>query len=247
MSQEVAIIGTGPAGMLAAHAAEQSGAVVTMLTDGRPSMIGGAQYLHRSIPGLTAPDPDGFVRFKYVGTPEEYSQKIYGRPDAPTSWGKYTGLVPAWSLQAAYRDLQIRFESRMRIEQVQGSDIMGLCAAYDLVVNSAPRRLFCLHQHVFSSVPLWVSSDRVDPIEPNSVVYLGDPAPCCRISNIWGQRSFEYAAAWHGAMKTYKPNGHACTCHPHDNYMTVGRYGAWDKDQLTSDAYQQVHDALHAL
>lgn len=246
--RQVAIIGTGPAGMLAAEAAQQAGAKVTLITDGKPSMITGAQYLHMAIPGLTAPEPDGFVRFKYIGTEEEYAQKLYGRPDAPTSWGRYTGLVPAWSLKTAYDTLRKNYEDRMMITQVEAGDIMDLVIAYDLVVNSAPRRIFCQHNHVFASAPLWVSTDSVDPIEPNSVVYLGDPAPCCRMSNIWGQRSFEYSQPWHGANKTYKPNGHACTCHGnYTNYLPVGRYGAWDRDQLTSDAFLAVTDALHKL
>src|SRR5262245_15995908 len=81
----VVVLGCGPAGLLAAHAASLYGCDVRILSIRQPSIISGAQFLHEHIPGVTG-DIDGHVLFMKAGTAGGYAKKVYGNSRIPTSW-----------------------------------------------------------------------------------------------------------------------------------------------------------------
>ena len=57
----VAVLGCGPAGLIAAWAAEQAGADVQIYSKKVQSIIPGSQYLHGPIPGVSSPYAEGVV------------------------------------------------------------------------------------------------------------------------------------------------------------------------------------------
>jgi hypothetical protein len=73
----LAIVGCGPAGMLAAHACFLEGVEFEVFSNvDQPSLIGGAQYLHEFIPGIEI--RPGKVDYKFVGDRQGYHIKAHG-------------------------------------------------------------------------------------------------------------------------------------------------------------------------
>jgi hypothetical protein len=76
---KVAVIGCGPAGLAAAHAAYGLGAEVTIFSPGVKSPQRGPLILQRPIPGITTDHPDGYIRQIVVGgSILDYRYKLYG-------------------------------------------------------------------------------------------------------------------------------------------------------------------------
>ena len=68
MKPEVAIIGAGPCGLLAAYAVESRGCEATLFAPEIRDEFLGAQVLHKSIPGLTGVFSDAIVHIARWGT-----------------------------------------------------------------------------------------------------------------------------------------------------------------------------------
>lgn len=99
------VLGCGPAGLFAAHAARSLGFAVDILSRKRRSEMFGAQYLHTDIPGLTDDQHPFEVEYRLNGSLDSYLHKVYGEkiPDP----GKITveslvGKYPAWDIRRAY-------------------------------------------------------------------------------------------------------------------------------------------------
>lgn len=103
----IAILGCGPAGLIAAQTAREHGASVKVFSKGAvPSYIAGTQYLHSRVPGVNDRQPDGYIKVRKLGTREGYAEKVYGYPEAPVSWDKYEEKeYPAWDMRALYERL----------------------------------------------------------------------------------------------------------------------------------------------
>lgn len=116
MSREVAIIGCGPAGLLAAHAAVLCDYAPTVLAARvEPSPTAPAVFIHRPIPDLCSAEPDAVVRFVKRGTSHGYAQKVYGDPEHPTSWEKFGAeAMPAWALAPVYGELWHLYSGAVR-------------------------------------------------------------------------------------------------------------------------------------
>src|SRR5678809_864059 len=56
-SVRVLILGCGPSGLIAAHAAYNRGADFIVVSKARKSFMNGAQYLHAPIPGVSIKEP----------------------------------------------------------------------------------------------------------------------------------------------------------------------------------------------
>ena len=75
------ILGSGPAGLFAAHAASMSGSEIMIMSKPRKSFMRGAQYLHRPIPGLSSEQNSFIISYEMVGDIEGYKRKVYGNTD----------------------------------------------------------------------------------------------------------------------------------------------------------------------
>ena len=247
MTKTVAVLGCGPAGLLAAHAATLSGVPqVDIYSVYRPSPIGGAQFLHRSIPEITTEDPDGKVYFTHVGTERGYAVKIYGEENAPTSWGEYhDGEHDVWNMRRAYAQLWATYEPRIIDRSVNPDSVEALSRSYDLVLSTIPLKAICRRTmfHEFESQDVFISNESFT--DENMIVYNGlHAAMWYRASRIFGVPGVEYPFPPPGkeTVKVTKPLRNACDCHP--EIVRLGRYGKWQKGELIHHAYEGAMKAI---
>lgn len=204
--ERVAVIGCGPAGLLAAWGAARCGYKVEIFTDRKsPSTQVGAQYIHHLIPGVTTEDEAQWVTYSHVGTVQGYSKKIYG-PDFPpeeTSWSKFEGVVPAWPMGLIYRRLWNFFEDAIiearidvaRLEKIaQHNHTVFSTMPLDklLTVSEERRDEFYKTEKIFG-YPRMMTPGYRQPHGPNTIVYNGwASVRWYRQSSIFGQEWTEW-------------------------------------------------------
>jgi hypothetical protein len=257
--KRVVVLGCGPAGLLAAHAASLSGADVQIFSRRQKSVISGAQYLHRSVPGLLF-KPDGMVTFTKTGERDCYAKKVYGTSNIPVSWDIFEAYTsrPAWSMQKSYDLLWKMYEDAIRdYEIVQPNDVHDIVQNVnaDLYITSIPLPAICEDGHFFESVDMWIAQGfwpEMVVIPENTVIYNGHRGVAWhRASSLFGHQSMEFGRqpvvipdgvnVIHGV----KPTAHNCDCHP--NWMRVGRFGQWKRGVLVHHAYEEVERALQQM
>lgn len=249
----VLVIGCGPSGLLAAHAAAQRGFGVQIVAPKQKSQMGGAMFLHEPIPDLNDPEePTGYIRLLKVGDPEVYAKKVYGRRNAKVSWNLWDeGLIPAWSMAATYHHLWGKYHDLIEDASVSGSEIAGLVADFDAVISTAPLYKLCENsRHEFRSASVILTARGACDLR-NTIVYNGQETEgWYRTSNIFGYEWTEYpmeceSAPIADARVGRKPTSNTCTCHP--GLIRVGRFGRWERDVLAHHAYKEARDALLKL
>jgi hypothetical protein len=259
----IAVLGSGPAGLLAAHACSASGHDVTIFTKNRdPSPITGAQYIHEPIPGLTNDLPDGVVQFHKVGTAEGYANKVYGDPFAPTSWDLFpVGIRKMWSMKAVYDRLFNEWYENMNTVDIDGEWLDYLEDKRDmfaLVISAIPCPIICKarNQHEFPSVEVvFEDHDHKDAnLGEHYIYYSGSETdPWYRSSHVGGQGWYEYGQKARvdprslgrrerNLRKGIKPLNTTCNCRK--RMIRVGRFGTWTKGVLVHHAYFKALDAL---
>jgi len=257
----VYVLGCGPAGLFAAHAAVEARTPFRIYSRSRQSQIFGAQYLHAPIPGISGPANRFAVTYLLLGTIADYRAKVYGPGStAITSPEKLLGQHPAWDIRQAYQEAWDRY-SRF-IEDMEFKSAIGIEALRQnaprrtLVVSSLPAPLLCLRPdiHRFESARIWASGDAPDlgyycpvTVNTNEVVCNGEASPrWYRASNINGWRSVEWPAGvkppYEHVSEISKPTWTNCDCLP--GILRVGRYGTWTKGELSHQAYTKVREAL---
>jgi hypothetical protein len=255
---KVVVLGCGPAGLLAAHAATLLGADVKIYSKPEKSQIFGAQFIHRAIPEIKVPSRR--IQFLKTGTGDVYAEKVYGDRLEPTSWDKYEeGDHAGWSMRAVYDILWARYE-HLIVPQVLDSDVLGWIEQYDdadCLITSIPAPVLCMSpdgasEHTFMSVPMAVVSDWPWPLdETDTVVYNGETKDAwCRASCFDGHSSVEYGQIVPAGLKGpirrgFKPMWTDCDCRP--QWLRVGRFGKWKRGTLSHTAFEEAHDALHIL
>lgn len=255
--KRVVVLGCGPSGLLAAHAASMEGADVQIFSHKTPSYISGAQYLHERIPGLTM-GIDGHILFTKTGSASGYAKKVYGSSSMDTSWDRFDIGVsrPAWSMQKAYKRLWAMYKDAISDYHVstpgEALALEGIGA--DLFITSLPQAVMCSNpEHIFESVPMHIVPDG-DPaiawVPENTVIYNGHPGIAwSRASNLFGHVSIEFPRTppFHvdNLLHGFKPTMHNCDCNPH--WLRVGRFGQWKRGVLVHHAFKEVTDAMHQM
>jgi hypothetical protein len=274
--KSIAILGTGPAGLMAAQAVALHGRPFSIfgLPDPsghvRKSQIGGAQFLHRGVPTVCDPDqPDMMVRYTKRGTSQGYRAKVYGDGDVPFVSFDNVGdgeTQPAWSLHDVYERMwngicgadghsvnALRITPNILEEWVA----KGL---WDLVVCTIPRPAMCLAYNgaegQTSAHPFWSQTIKVCGEDMganmNEIIYNGDPDQSWyRTSNMGGKVSTEWGeVAPPKYLTTYpivKPIRHGCSCWDDSKVLFAGRYGEWRKGVLVHDAFVDTFKAMEEL
>lgn len=245
----IAILGCGPAGLLAAHACARANVEFHIYSVKRKSPISGAQYLHQPIPGIqNAGSPDGHIAYVKQGTREEYARKVYGNPDTPVSWDKFDeGLHPAWSLRKTYDFLWDEFVKDIEHVSISPKFCAELVEVEELVISSIPAPAICLNaNHRFHQTSIYIRDGGPfyeDKLTTNSIVYNGVPSvPWYRASNLWGHESVEFGRKIRGAVRGMKPTGHNCDCQP--KVLRVGRFGQWQRGVLAHDGFTRTVEYL---
>jgi hypothetical protein len=267
----VAVLGCGPSGLLAAHAARKVvGEDVTLLSMKSRSPILGGQYLHIEVPGITG--EASHVTYLKMGDTEGYSQKVYGRPDVPC-FRFPAGEYPAWSLTEAYNNLWLVWQDQIEHLCVTPDDIEPLCEEYDLVLSTIPRDIICYKDHDFRRQLIRVAQGGtlLSPHVENIVLYSGRSRDSWyRTSNLFGHHTTEWSQASTVEMENqqlfdlfdlppnedeahqeialmagFKPLSTDCDCHSeHDNFHRLGRFGQWSHGVLVSDAFEQAQTII---
>lgn len=253
---KVAVLGCGPAGLMAAWAARENGADVKIFSPGRKSFISGAQYLHDEIPGI---DLIPFtLEYKKYGSPDGYAEKLYGNAAAPCSWRDYpSGQHTAYPLGIAYDAVWAALDPSCFIDvTITPTHIAGLLTNNDLVVSTIPRPTLCMNKaHWFKERRVFITPKppKVDDdgddwnISENKIIYNGWTSdPWYRASNIMGNVFTEYATEQPGMTRVIKPLDTNCNCWE-GAVQYVGRYGKWKKGVLVHNAYYEVDYALQSM
>lgn len=254
----VAVLGCGPAGLLAAHGVAQHGHTVTIHALKVRSKIGGAQYIHQPIPGLIFFDhvPKGQALYKQAGTREGYASKVYGDPAAPVSWDRYPpGTYEVWSMQGVYDQLWSMYQAQIFAERLDFERMCQLQQEYDHVISSVPLPAICGDhngEHGFDRQRVWIDYGPAGSPGPNVIIYDGTrEVSWYRYSNLFGWHGWEYSfdPSEHRDMwkphfeiqKVDKPLSTDCNCWTDTPGVTlVGRYGKWSKDVLAHHAYVEA-------
>lgn len=245
---KMAVLGCGPAGMMAAHACELAGYDFDILSRPDKSRIGGAQYLHMYIPELTPVDPDGHVLMIKRGSPEVYGKKVYNNPDARTSWYEYDpGYHSVWNMRQAYDSLWERYSHKILPVEISWDRLDKIVDSYTVVFSAVPlRALVPPNAYAFSSQAVFVSPGA--PCGSMEIVYNGDPTDSWyRCSNLFGHASTEWPEhpGIDGTVRIHKPL--ASTCNAWPEIVKVGRYGRWEKRAFIHDAFWDALTTLSAL
>lgn len=262
---KVTVLGAGPSGLVAAHAARQAGYDVMVLSKKRKSHLWGCQYLHAEIPGLPhLRTPAVEVHYQLEGTAEGYLAKVYGEDyDGTVSPQEMTEYHAAYDLRETYTRLWDRWE-----KDIVDAELVNPRVAHDvipdftregIVFNTIPRHALCVERgHLFASQEVWAmgdSDEQVVPVRPpadNTVVCNGDPdTSWYRTSKVFGHVTCEWPwrdgkrPPFRGVVPLVKPLHTNCTCLPEVHY--VGRYGKWQKGYLVHQVYQEVTAVLEAV
>lgn len=222
---EVAILGSGPAGLFAALAAEQSGLKPVIFSEGQKSEMFGAMYLHRAIPGLSDPvTPDFDINIIKNGTSEGYAYNVYGSQTHSCSWDSIgESIAPAWDLKAHYDLLWDRYEKSIRRHKISPLNVGSICNNYRLVLCSIPAPAICDRAHRFEAQDIWIIHGRGDHLLPginddNMMYYNGVP---------W-DGSFQVIS---NDIKSDDEHGHGATFmrgHEWYRFSQINKYQAWE-------------------
>ena len=264
---KIAIIGAGPAGLLAAWGVYQAGAMPYIIDRDpayRPDRLFSLQYLHTPCDLPTEGLKTLTLRYDVIdpfGFPEDwkhlYNFKL-GRPRDDENSTKFLSGPPqiVWSLKTAYRYLHHEFEGHIHQDNV----------TWDRIINAADT----IHKGVINTAPL----DRLLPALPwphrsllikhgytpvedhpeDTCVYNLDPkVPWYRATRLDGGTATEFCGVPRGedvkdfqllrkvvksdVMPEYLP----------ENLLLTGRWGSWDPAKLTHDAYYDAKKFTEGL
>lgn len=253
MDKPIAILGCGPSGLLAAHAASTVSKLPIALFSDRPepSRLGGAQFLHKPIPGLTPSLPDARIRYVVRGTAEGYARKIYGGVKPPfVSFdpSKDGTFQDAWNLIKTYEKLWEAFGHHVNDQLIDDEWIKGMEEDFSMIISSIPKFAICANPiHVFTNSEIHIYNGLVEEFPDNTIVYDGTE------ERSWGRSSLLFGnpgTEWGSEVKmpfpdkaiARKPLMTTCDCHP--EIVKVGRFGTWRKGVLVNDAYQTTIEAI---
>lgn len=258
----VAILGCGPAGLLAAHACVLAEQPFTIISRKEKSLIGGAQFLHQHIPALTSPAPDGMVELVPHGSTDVYREKVYG-PE-PSKWPANVSfpterrVQDAWSMQKAYDILWDIYDGMINNDQVTPQLLDDLLDRFKFVINTVPAHAVCFTaqgarpgQCQFRSVEININHGGAgEYLHDNTIVYDGTKdSSWARASKIFGHGFTEYGnhrpkPPGVRMVSIRKPISTTCDCWSQRNLLRAGRMGEWRKGVLVHDAYNKVTECL---
>lgn len=258
---KIGVIGCGPAGLLAAHAATRNGHEVTIFSKSpTKSPLYGSQYLHEEIPGVYC-GPSHTVKYELVdGDITDYRQKVYGdRWDGDVSPGTLDGEHKAWDIRLAYDNLWTLYKkhiftldlSKRGAGNLRAINQVGERLGIDKIISSIPRTAWDESDGNFRSSEVWAIGDAPDKGQFCPIRTASDFTVVCdaskdtgwyRLSSVFGHTTVEWPGNRKppipGVAKVLKPLDH-CSTAAHD-MIHVGRYGEWKKGVLSTDAFRKV-------
>lgn len=243
MAEQVTILGCGPAGLLAAHAAALEGYEPLIVSNKVKSRIGGAQFLHRPIPGIAEPIEAQLVLFQHRGTAEGYAKKVYNDVTRQTSWHDFNpGTHRVWNMRQAYDRLWESYERYIEDVHITPEFIGGMLAASPRhIVSTIPAIVICPDPQAWDwvSQDVWIlyGEDLKTECGDMVILYSGDPHDIWyRQSSLFGWQGVEFSEPVPGAVKISKPLETNWPGNP--KVHQLGRYGRWQKKVLIHDGFE---------
>jgi hypothetical protein len=263
------ILGAGPSGLLAVHAAVRAGYVAHIYTawdrddttQPYKSKIFGCQYLHEQIPDIRVRCAQ--VDYRIWGTPADYRHKVYGYEMAGEVSPEFLlGKSPAWDLRAAYDILWDRYVHNKHPmvvvipeRAINFDDVQYLQGCYPTIISTIPAPAICSGEHQFKAQEVWAIGDAPElgrqvpfDFEDNTVICNGLDGPnWYRGAKVFGYSTVEWSGKLRGrgSVAVQKPLESNCNCHP--GVEKMGRYGQWRKGILTSDVFRQAEELFTNL
>jgi hypothetical protein len=253
----VAVLGSGPAGLLAAHAATLAGKEVEVWSLGEPSKLVGPQYLYQFIPKVTPEEPEGYVRQIVRGTMTDYRRKLYGEIDPGWIERPMQPGYDAWNLRTAYERLWEGYGGsvlRCELNAVALNEMIG-ARMYSHIISTIPAPVICRANHQFLSWRILIADRNVEPIPDNTILFNGEPSPSwIRESRIWGVETTEWPYSildprrrrtrppLPDVYEFEKPLRTNCDCFP--EVARMGRFGRWRNETWAHDAYNATKELL---
>lgn len=257
MIKQVAVIGCGPAGLAAVHAAVGLGHDVELIAPIKKSELRGPLLLQRPIPGITLTHPDAYIK-QYVigGNILDYRYKLYGDVNININGDVLQSGYHAWRLDATYDAMWERYVKSAHRQvwvndfKVSSTGIIGLADRFDQVINTAPANKFCRmpQVHIFESKLVAIRLETAIEQDENTICFNADKSePWVRSSRIFGNVSTEWPieSAPEDHITIRKPIFTDCDCNP--RVFRTGRYGAWKNETWVDSAYYQTREALMDL
>lgn len=268
MIPRVAVLGCGPSGLVAAHAAKMAGATVEIFSTKIKSALYGAQYLHAPIPLISNYEASVPIQYKLMGSAEDYRRKVYGDRVVQVSPNQLGEDHLAWDIRDAYDRLWALYEHQIfnsKIDYYTVRDVI-LIGNWDRIYSSIPAPAICGRPgtHKFEHAVVWANGDAPDlgHFVPEAFTDLGADIIICdgtnrnswyRYSNVFGHRTIEWPEN-HGNQASFyaasvrKPISNDCRCWMAEpRIKRVGRYGAWRKGILVHEVFDWVSRDLAEL
>jgi hypothetical protein len=253
------ILGCGPAGLAAAHAAVILGHDIRIFSRNRKSEMYGAQYLHKPLPIVSELGGCEIIKYMLMGTADQYRRKVYG--------DDYTGTVspedltkehPAWDIREAYDRLWNIYSKS--VEPVDNISPRWMLFNKQLrpMISSIPLPEICFHPSMcnFMEAIIWAAGEAPErgtrlshllQMDGSTVICNGLDNPLWyRASHIFDRMTIEWPwragpSAMTGAA-VVKPIRNNCLCWP--EVLKVGRYGKWEKGVLVHHAFEEAYKWL---
>ena len=258
--KKVAVLGCGPAGLTAAHVAIELGHDVTIISRKEKSRLYGAQYLHHPVLPERESIRSAIVQYELNGHPDAYRLKVYPEGySGPVSPELLPKFHPAWDIRKTYDILWLTYNSLIDNTTITPDwPSSPEIAAYDEIISTIPRRVWAKtdqEREQFQTERIWAIGDAPDldqraPFRPHSDnVVLLDGTPDVswyRLSQVFGHATIE----WPGHLRRPPINGVVSvrkplsTTHRGPDFTFMGRYGKWQKGELTSDVFEQTKELL---
>lgn len=263
LSRTVAILGSGPAAMMAAHACVMTETPYCIFTREGKSTIGGAQYLHEAIPGLTSENPDFHVRNVVEGDVDTYRVKVYGkdtgnlRADQDVSFveAARTPFQPAWSLAEPYDRIYRAMEQGFNYVDDVAPMVPEMVDKFGIVFSTIPLNMLCNDPaHLFRMTRVWILTEAPSDVPEWTVVYNGTKDTswyrASRLDGTVGGREYGPDAPLppgqaENLRTILKPTFHTCTCE--HGVIPIGRYGKWKKGELVHHAFKDAFTLLEVM
>lgn len=245
-----AVIGCGPAGLAAAHAAIGLGADVTVYAPKRKTPQRGPVLMQRALPGINTEQPDGYIRQIVIGgSILDYRLKLYGDVNIAINGDILEHGYPAWRVTDTYDSLWDRYHELVVDTKIYKCDLVDFVDMYDLVVNTAPAPFFCLQKHdfVFKEIEVVTRTSYPDQ-PPNTIIFNAYPdIPWVRSSLVFGAGMTEYdlGKGPEDSITIKKPLRHNCGCHP--RVLRTGRMGSWHNQTWIDTAYFDTYQVVVSM
>jgi siroheme synthase (precorrin-2 oxidase/ferrochelatase) len=251
---KVYVIGCGPAGLAAAHAAVGLDARVTVYAPKAKTPQRGPLLIQRPIPGINTDHPDGTIHQRVIGgSILDYRYKLYGDINIGINGDMLRPEYHAWKHPETYDKLWDLYEHLIVPRKVSQYELFQMQDDADLVVSTANSNRLCrrafpngLHNFEFVQVAITPKAEYPDQPDNTIIFNAGSKHSWVRSSKVFGQEVTEWSVNdfpdGPDARVIKKPISTDCNCYP--RVLRTGRFGAWKNEVWIDTAYYDTYGAI---